>query len=377
MQAVALRDNSVVMMGGWGAQGLLNDVWRSSDGGRSWILLDASAPWAPRWWFAAVYDESNSRIYVLGGQDSSNLFLGDVWALDVNGILSASKGEVQAGSTYSLVPAGGSSSKPTGSLLCLEGSRSATEAALSSLLASPLAAIYEHAEVMNQPCENRGFPRLASSSDECFSALSLHYAPRTLQPYPGVPHTDLGNLYEWEGVIDGLLVGHDFNHGNRNGTAASKVCQRKFIERDSVKFMVSPESDLPTYGSVGSHVPDAGLLCNEGPLEGDFTIYDMVDLLKNGSLAAIQQRDGVLPVPCSARGFPVSQGVADHCYPPAVLWYTGNIFSLFRAEWLETGAMLSYDFDHSTSPGTGQHIAECDCREGSEVRRGLPSGFCS
>ena len=62
--------------------------------------------------------------------------------------------------------------------------------------------------------------------------------------------------------------------------------------------------------------------------------------------------------------------------PPAVLWYQGNVFNLFKAEWLETGAMLSYDFDHGVSSGTGQRIAECDCRAGSEVRRGLPSGFC-
>merc|ERR1712113_865684 len=114
-------------------------------------------------------------------------------------------------------------------------------------------------------------------------------------------------------------------------------------------------------GSVGSHVPDAGLLCNEGPLTGDFTIYDMVSILKNGSLGAIQQVDAVQEVSCAERGFTVQQGQVDHCYPPAVLWYTGNVFNLYKAEWLEQGSMLSYDHDHNATPGTGERIATCDC----------------
>ena len=156
-----------------------------------------------------------SKIYVLGGQDSSNSFLGDVWALDVRALAGSEQqlDQDHGGNAFSLVPAGGSSSKPTGSLLCLEGTRSAVEDALSSLQASPLAALYEHTSLSSQSCAQRGFASVASSSDECFSSLSLHYAPLTLQPYPGVPRTDRGNLYQFEGVVDGLLVGHDFDHG--------------------------------------------------------------------------------------------------------------------------------------------------------------------
>jgi hypothetical protein len=108
LQAVTLGD-TVYVMGGRvpkqstipGDSTLLNDVWSSSDQGKTWKRLRASgAPgtWAPRAYFAAV--TKGAYMYVLGGQDfnvtenqcppvevaplcppfvSSSQFFNDVW----------------------------------------------------------------------------------------------------------------------------------------------------------------------------------------------------------------------------------------------------------------------------------------------------------
>ncbi|MGB5452038.1 MAG: hypothetical protein WBN00_08085 [Sedimenticolaceae bacterium] len=44
-----------------------NDVWRSSNGGRSWVRLTEHAPWAPR--AGAVAVKKNGYIYLIGGED--------------------------------------------------------------------------------------------------------------------------------------------------------------------------------------------------------------------------------------------------------------------------------------------------------------------
>ena len=58
------------------------------------------------------------------------------------------------------------------------------------------------------------------------------------------------------------------------------------------------------------------------------------------------------------------------------MMYTGDVFALYQAQWLESGAMLSYDFDGGLAPGTALRIASCDCLTGSEVRDSLPAGYC-
>src|SRR5689334_9238199 len=60
--------SSALLMGGRRRTSYFNDVWSSSDEGRSFQLL-AVAPWAPRAFACSVY--SASTIYVVGGERSS------------------------------------------------------------------------------------------------------------------------------------------------------------------------------------------------------------------------------------------------------------------------------------------------------------------
>ena len=377
LQAVS---NNLLVMGGWNAAGLHNDVWRSTTGGATWAELTPSAPWAPRWWFSAVVD--GGAVFVLGGLDAAGADLGDVWRLDL-----ATLEDDDARTPYSIVPVRGTSSKPGASLLCLQGTQGQVTLRLRQLQHGALAALWHGAAVFADACAGRGYAS-GGAADECFPELDLWYAPLTLPAYPGVPQTDRANLYQYGMIVTGVLVGRDFNLHQANGTSAKTVCKRNFTSPSASAGVFAPRPAAAPYPSaanssgggpqqMGSHVPDAGLLCNEGPLTGSYTIHDMVATLKNGSLAAIQQLDGVEPVPCAQRGFAVSQGKPDHCYPPAVLWYTGNVFELYKAEWLETGAEIAFDHDLHQPVGTAIKIAACDCRAGSAVRKSLPAGYCS
>lgn len=66
--AVTTRDGFIVLMGGnlGGTTTMLNDVWRSADGGVTWTLMNASAPWTPRGAAEAVVTYSND-IILMGG----------------------------------------------------------------------------------------------------------------------------------------------------------------------------------------------------------------------------------------------------------------------------------------------------------------------
>ncbi len=44
--SVVLLDGSVLLMGGSGTIGSMKDVWKTVDGGASWILVTSSAGWA-------------------------------------------------------------------------------------------------------------------------------------------------------------------------------------------------------------------------------------------------------------------------------------------------------------------------------------------
>eukprot|EP00940_MAST-03C_sp_MAST-3C-sp2_P002239 g2239.t1 len=305
--AVTTFDDSLFLMGGWGDSGLLNDVWYSRTGGSSWEFI-GTAPWEARWWFSAV--TSGSDIVVLGGINEQGDDLGDVWSLSV------AKNETKSQTVFSLIPAARSREDATnnviGDLLCLEGTHDDVESALHELRSSPVAALYEASVVTPSSCFDRGFISEASASDQCFPTLRLHYRPLTLPNYPGVPQTDRANLYQYRSIVDGVLIGHDYNMKQKNGT--STICRRNVTLPPAID-MLPRRDEIPRSAfdsGVGSHVPDAGLLCNEGPLTGNYTIYDMVRTLKNGSLASIQQLDGVQAgTPCHSRGFVVSQGKSD------------------------------------------------------------------
>ena len=72
-QSVVLNNNDVLVMGGNNYHTIIySDVWRSSDGGTSWSLITASAPWAPKDLFETVV-LANNDILLIGNVSN------DVW----------------------------------------------------------------------------------------------------------------------------------------------------------------------------------------------------------------------------------------------------------------------------------------------------------
>jgi hypothetical protein len=86
---VILSDGSIVLMGGiTTASGLLNDTWRSTDGGKIWTQMNASSGWLKRDELAATVLSDNTIIVVGGG---SGAYYNDTWK------------STDAGSTWILV----------------------------------------------------------------------------------------------------------------------------------------------------------------------------------------------------------------------------------------------------------------------------------
>ncbi|KAF4672117.1 hypothetical protein FOL47_000888 [Perkinsus chesapeaki] len=82
------HDSALLLLGGWDRHfNFKNDVWRSSDGGRTWTEMipdDPTQSFPPRCNFAcAVLD--TGRIIVCGGLGTNNVHLNDVWCSDDSG----------------------------------------------------------------------------------------------------------------------------------------------------------------------------------------------------------------------------------------------------------------------------------------------------
>jgi photosystem II stability/assembly factor-like uncharacterized protein len=77
--SVVLPDGSIVMMGGEDDKfGERNDTWRSTDGGATWILMNESSGWPPRWETSSVVLPDGS-IVLMGGHGKSSALFNDVW----------------------------------------------------------------------------------------------------------------------------------------------------------------------------------------------------------------------------------------------------------------------------------------------------------
>jgi hypothetical protein len=83
--SVVTHDGSIILMGGHrGVVGMnmvfLNDVWRSTDNGATWMLMNADAGWADRFGHTSVV-MSDDSIVIMGGSSYSNIgsFLNDTW----------------------------------------------------------------------------------------------------------------------------------------------------------------------------------------------------------------------------------------------------------------------------------------------------------
>jgi len=78
--------HNLYVLGGWSHQGSLNDVWVSSDEGRSWLLVTSDAGFSPRAQHAVAV--RGRKVVVVGGQYVSNserVLLNDVWAATLPG----------------------------------------------------------------------------------------------------------------------------------------------------------------------------------------------------------------------------------------------------------------------------------------------------
>lgn len=81
-----------MLFGGFGSGGApLNDVWRSGDGGSTWEQLAEAAPWPARAWAAAAVlasegdSDPGAAILVLGGSTTGDSLLDDVWRSEDGG----------------------------------------------------------------------------------------------------------------------------------------------------------------------------------------------------------------------------------------------------------------------------------------------------
>ncbi|MBN1140154.1 MAG: hypothetical protein JXM73_26525 [Anaerolineae bacterium] len=79
--SVALPDGSVVLMGGTNGTRYFNDVWRSTDQGVTWTQMTASAPWTGRESATSVALPDGS-IVLMGGTGKWPTVYNDVWRLE-------------------------------------------------------------------------------------------------------------------------------------------------------------------------------------------------------------------------------------------------------------------------------------------------------
>jgi len=79
-QAVTMPDDTIILMGGVSPNGARNDTWKSTDQGRTWMLVNASSGWSARLRFASVV-LPDSSIVLTGGTPGSSLLtvLNDTW----------------------------------------------------------------------------------------------------------------------------------------------------------------------------------------------------------------------------------------------------------------------------------------------------------
>jgi len=81
--SVVMTDGSIVLLGGTTPNGYKNDVWRSTDNGATWTQMTESAGWLARYNHRSVVMPDDS-IVLMGGVNN-NLIFNDVWRSTDNG----------------------------------------------------------------------------------------------------------------------------------------------------------------------------------------------------------------------------------------------------------------------------------------------------
>lgn len=77
--SVVLHDSSILVMGGAGPGTEANEVWRSTDAGKTWNEQTPHAGWAPRYGQAAAVLTDGSIVSLGGYNLSSGQYVSDVW----------------------------------------------------------------------------------------------------------------------------------------------------------------------------------------------------------------------------------------------------------------------------------------------------------
>lgn len=83
---VVMPDGSIIMTGGLEVTGYLNDTWRSTDEGATWTLINASSGWSGRRDHSSVAMPDGSIILMGGELDAlPNIYSNEVWRSSDNG----------------------------------------------------------------------------------------------------------------------------------------------------------------------------------------------------------------------------------------------------------------------------------------------------
>ncbi|KAF1073776.1 kelch repeat-containing protein [Methanogenium sp. MK-MG] len=76
--AVAMPDGSIILMAGWDDTSALNDIWRSVDNGATWTEVNADPGWSARQAPVSVVMPDDS-ILLMGGIIDDDHYLNDMW----------------------------------------------------------------------------------------------------------------------------------------------------------------------------------------------------------------------------------------------------------------------------------------------------------
>ncbi len=116
--SVALPDGSIVLMGGYDHVNFYNDTWRSVDNGSTWALMNGSSGWSGRDFHSSVALPDGSIVLMGGESGFSSDVKNDVWRSVNNGVTWT---QVNASAGWSARLLHSSVAMPDGSIVLMGG----------------------------------------------------------------------------------------------------------------------------------------------------------------------------------------------------------------------------------------------------------------
>jgi PKD repeat protein len=119
LSSVVMRDGSILVSGGTTGDGTnqLKDVWRSTDSGATWTIVNPAANWSQRYGHSTVAMPDGS-VVLFGGYTYGIGFLNDVWRSTDNG---ATWAQMNPGASWLRRYSHTSAAMPDGSILLMGG----------------------------------------------------------------------------------------------------------------------------------------------------------------------------------------------------------------------------------------------------------------